>query len=510
MQTANRVAFNTVVNYIQLVLNVVIGLVTVRLILAALGKVDYGIYDVVGGVVTLLSFVSNSLSQASMRFISVSLGKNDIEDMQRTFRTCFWLHVLVAVILSLIIEIVGLFLFDGFLDIPNDRIFAAKMVYHCVTLTLFLNIIQSPYRALINSHEKYWYTSIIGILNSVLKLLIAIIITYWFMDKLIVYGVLLSMVTVIDFILIAGYVTHLYKEQMSYKKTTLREMKDVTGFMGWTLLDVLGSVVNRQGYAVMLNRFFGPVTNTMFALSTQLSGNMYSISASAVGTMKPQIMKSFGGGDQNRMFRLSMTAGKFGFAAMSIVCVPLVVMMPEILTLWLKDYPEGTVLFSRLMILACMAEQLTRGLVFANQAVGNIKWFSIIVSLIRGLAFPVSWLFLGLGFPDHVAIIIFLICESLGSYSRVIVLSKISKFNRSDFYKQVLFKIFPPVIVAFIVCILLYYSISGGLLLSTVLTTIVYCLMVYYFGLTKDEKNSMLGVLNSVTSRLRQLGKSNN
>lgn len=512
MQTANRVAFNTIVQYIQLVLTVVVGLVSVRLILAALGKVDYGIYDVVGGIVTLLSFITTSLSQASMRFISVSIGKNKIDEIRKTFRICFWLHVYIALILAIIIEIVGLFLFDGFLDIPDDRVFAAKVIYHCVTLTLVLNIVLSPYKALINSHEKYWYTSIIGILNSLLKLVIAIVITYWFSDKLIAYGVLLMLVTVVDFILIAGYVIYLYKTQMSYGKTTFHEMRSMTGFVGWTLLDVLGSVVNRQGYAVMLNRFFGPITNATFALSTQLSGHMYSVSASAVGTMKPQIMKSFGGGDQNRMFRLSMTAGKFGFALMSVVCVPLVVMMPSILTLWLKDYPDGTVLFSRLMILACMAEQLTRGLVFANQAVGNIKWFSIIVSLIRGMAFPISWVLLWLGYPDYVAIIVFLICETLGSYSRVIVLSKISKFNRSDFYKQVLLKILPPVMVAFIVCLLLYYYIPGwiGLLLSTAVTTIVYCLMVYYFGLTKDEKNSMLGVLNSVTSRLRQLGKSNN
>jgi hypothetical protein len=222
--------------------------------------------------------------------------------------------------------------------------------------------------------------------------------------------------------------------------------------------------------------------------------------------MKPQIMKSFGGGDQDRMFRLSMTAGKFGFALMSVICIPLIVMMPDLLSLWLKEYPDGTVFFSRLMILACMAEQLTRGLVYANQAVGNIKWFSIIVSLVRGLAFPISWVVLWLGYPAYVAIVIFLICETLGSYSRVIVLSKISKFNRYDFYKQVLLKILPPVVVAFTVCILLYHFISGwfGLLFSLVVTTIVYCWIVYYFGLTKEEKNSILGIINSVVSRLKR------
>lgn len=506
MQTANRVAFNTVVNYIQLVLNVVIGLVSVRLILAALGKVDYGIYDVVGGVVGLLSFVSSSLSQASMRFISVSLGKNDIEDIRKTFRTCFWLHVWVAIILSVIIEIVGLFLFDGFLDIPDERIFAAKVIYHCVTLTLFLNIVLSPYRALINSHEKFWYTSIIGILNSVLKLLIAIIITYWFVDKLIVYGILLAFITVIDFFLIAGYVSYLYRDQLSYKRATIPEMKEMTGFVGWTLLDVLGSVLNRQGYAILLNRFFGPVTNATFALARQLEGHMYSISASAVGTMKPQVMKSYGAGDQSRMFRLSMTAGKFGCILMSIVSIPLIVMMPDILSLWLKDYPEGTILFSRLMILACMSGQLTTGLVFANQAVGNIKWFSIIVSSIRMAALPLSWICLKMGCPSYVAIVVFLICETLGSYSRVVILSKISDFNKKEFFKQVLFKVLPPIIIAFVVCIALYHYLSGwiGVIVAFLVTVSSYSSMIYYYGLTKEEIITLRGVLNSFKRKINR------
>lgn len=506
MQTTNRVAFNTVVNYIQLVLNVLLGLVSVRLILAALGEVDYGIYDVVGGVVTLLSFVSNSLSQATMRFISISLGKNDISDIQKTFRTCFWLHFIVAVILSLIIEVIGFFLFNGFLDIPVRRLSASRIIYHCVTFSLFLNIVLSPYRALINSHEKFWYTSIIAILNSVLKLLIAVVITYRFDDKLIAYGVLLAFITFIDFILISSYASYLYKTEMSYNLVPLREMKGVTVFMGWTLLDVLGSVLNRQGYAVMLNRFFGPVTNTTFALSTQLSGHMYSISASVVGTMKPQIMKSHGRGDSERMFRLSMTAGKVGFTAMSIVCVPLLVMMPEVLTLWLKDVPDGTVLFSRLMILACMSEQLTRGLVFANQAVGNIKWFSIIVSLVRGFALPVSWFFLSLGFPDYVAIIIFFLFETCGSYSRVVVLSKISSFNHLDFFNNVLLKTIPPVFLAFLICVLLHSFTIGllGMIITAFISAILYIFIVYYFSLTHEERLSVLGILNSVVSKIKR------
>ena len=158
------------------------------------------------------------------------------------------------------------------------------------------------------------------------------------------------------------------------------------------------------------------------------------------------------------------------------------------------------------MILACMAEQLTRGLVFANQAVGNIKWFSIIVSAVRIAALPLSWLLLRMGYPSYVAIIVFLICETLGSYSRVIILSKISNFDRKDFYKQVLIRILPPILLAFAVCGLLYHYLSGwfGLVVSFVVTLLLYSGMVYYFGLTKEEKNTLIGVLNSFLGKIKR------
>lgn len=500
---ANRVAFNTFVQYIQLALSVLIGLYSVRLILNALGEVDYGIYDVIGGIVALLAFISSSLSQSSMRFISIRLGEGDEKKMRETVGSCFWLHLLIAAGLSLLIEFVGLFLFDGYLNIPEERIRAAKFVYHTVTLTLFLNVIESPYRALIAAHEEFWYSSLVAFLNSVLKLGIAFAITYWFADKLVAYGSLLLGVTLLDVLLVVGFSFLRHKHEMSLQFNG-SEIKSITSFVGWTMLDVLGSTLNRQGYAIMLNRFFGPVMNTTFALSRQIEGHLYTVSSSAVNTVKPQIMKSYGYGDEDRMFRLSLTAGKFGFALISILSIPIIIMMPDILTIWLKHYPEETVLFSRLMIIACMIEQLTRGLVFANQAVGNIKWFSIIVSSLRIAALPISWIFLKLGFPAYIAIFIFLICEGLGSFARAIILSKISNFKITDFVKSVLKMILPPVLVAFVFCWIIYQFVPHSIwmmILVFLITAGLYAVLIYFTGLTKDEKSSVIGVAKSFLSK---------
>lgn len=500
MQTANRVALNTVVQYVQLIVNVIIGLYTVRVILNALGASDYGIYDLIGGVVSLLSFISTSLSQTSMRFLSVSLGEGDNRKTGHTFSVCFWLHLYIALFLSALLFLLSFFLFDGFLIIPTERIQTARLLYYFMVFGLFLQISVTPFSAIIAAHERFVFISCVQILDSLLKLVIALIIVSTSADKLLLYGILMVGVTVFNVFCYVLFSSLQYHEKISVRRAGISEMKDVTGFAGWTLLDVLGSVATRQGYAILLNTFFGTVVNAVFALARQIEGHMYTISASVINTMKPQIMKSQGAGETSRMFRLSLTAGKFGFSMMSLVAIPLLVMMPEVLDLWLQDVPEGTVFFSRLLVTACMFEQLTRGLVYANQAIGNIKWFSIIVSSIRMLALPISWLFFRLGASAYVAIIVFLVCETVGSFSRIFILSKISDFKVSSFVKSVFFQLLPPFFFAVLACIISYHFFKGiwGMLLVCSLTVACYLITLLLFGLTKDEKNTIADLLSSV------------
>lgn len=505
MGTANRVAVNTLVQYIQLVANVLIGLFTVRIILNSLGATDYGIYNLIGGVITLITFIRDSLSQTSIRFISVSIGKGNVSEIKNVFRSCFWLHLYMAIALALVLEIVGLFLFDGFLNIPAERIFSAKIVYHCMVLTLFLNILRTPFSGMLIAHEKFLFTSCIGISDSILKLAIAFAVASTSFDKLALYGFLMAGIVALDIFIYICYNLYHYKPLLSFEKVGVKNMGEMFGFAGWTMMDVLGSVVNRQGYAIMLNKFFGPVMNAVYALAGQVEGHLYSISSSAINTMKPQVMKSYGSGDIERTIRLSLTAGKFGFSMMALVSVPLLVMMPDVLALWLKEVPDGTVLFARLMVTACMFEQLTRGLVHANQALGKIKWFSIVVSGVRALALPVSIIALLLGAEAYVAMIIFLIFETLGSSSRVVVMSRISTLSPKTFINSVFFQILPPFLISLIVSIILYRFLNGivGMIVVSIFTALIYAAVMYLIGLTKEEKSTIQSVLKSVLVKLR-------
>lgn len=505
MQAANRVAKNTIVQYIQLALNIIVGLYSVRVILRALGTEDYGLYDVVAGVIGLLSFISNSLVQTSIRFVSVSMGKGNVQETNNTFNSCLYLHVIIGVFLVFIFEILSFFIFDGFLNINQNRVETAKVLYQCMLLTLFLNIVQTPFRAIIMSNEKFVYLSFIGILDSFLKLAIAYAVVYYDKDKLCLYGILMACITVVNYLCIHAYCKIKYAGYVRMKLIPLNEINKVVGFAGWTLLDTLGSILNRQGYSILLNKFFGTNINSVFALSRQVEGHMCTISSSAMVTIKPQIMKSYGAGDTDRMLRLSLTSGKVGFTLMALVSIPMIVMMPQVLQLWLGDVPEGTVEFSRLLIVASMGIQLTQGLFYANQAQGNVKMFSIIVSLCRMTALPVSCVFLYLGYPPLSAIIIFTIFELLGALSRAIVLSMLIKdFHVLDFVHSVVFKILPPLIIAVTSCYVVYNALSGivGLIGGFIVGNFLYLISVYYFGLTKEEKLTVDGLIKSFLRKL--------
>ena len=224
-------------------------------------------------------------------------------------------------------------------------------------------------------------------------------------------------------------------------------IRNITGFAGWTLLDTLSVICSRQGYSILLNLFFGVRTNASFAIARQVEGQVYMISASVIDSMKPQIMKSEGIGNRSRMLWLSLIAGKFGFAMIAMVVIPLILVMPEVLHLWLGDVPQNTIFFADLLVIATLMEQLTRGLVYANQAIGKIKWFSIIVSTLRILALPISCVFLYMGYSALIAIIIFVIFETLGSLCRVCVIKYTGGLHIRDFLYKVIFRIIPSFII---------------------------------------------------------------
>lgn len=256
----------------------------------------------------------------------------------------------------------------------------------------------------------------------------------------------------------------------------------------------------------MFNKFYGTSVNAVYALSRQIEGNFYYLSASVIDSMKPQIMKSYGEGNAERMIRLSLTAGKMGFLMMALIAIPLLIMMPTVLKLWLVNVPNGSVFFARMMVLACLMEQLTRGLVYSCQATGKIKLFSIIVSLLRFSALPISIIFFICGFDAYIAMIVYVVCETLGSLSRVIIMSKITELNVLSFLQSVLFKIAPPVLVTLLFCYCTYqhYSSLFGCVGIFVGSLCLYPTLCYLISLDRSEKTAITGVIKAFLARIRK------
>lgn len=493
MVSKRKIAKNTIIQYIRLIISVLVGLYSVRLILNALGVNDYGIYDVVSGIIVLFGFIQASVGQTSIRYISVSLGESNSIGTKETFRRCFWMHVIISVILVVILEIIGISLIDHFLTIPSDRLNAARIVFQCMILSLFLNIISTPFQALIIAHEEFLVTALISILDSFLKLSIAFFITVATGDKLIIYAMLMAIVTIVNFILYYFYNLTRHRSEFACFPFSFKGLKQVSQFAGWTLLDVFGTVATRQGYSIILNKFIGPSANAVFAIARHIEGQLYNVSGSVIDTMKPQIMISHGNNDEKLMFKLSFMAGKLGYSMMALIAIPIIVLMPDVLTLWLKNVPEGAAEYSRLLIVACMMEQLTRGLVYANQAQGNIKWFCIIISVIRFSALPISCALLYMGFSGISAIIVFVICETLGSLSRLLVMKILSDIDVKSFFTSVVAGVFPPTFISFVICIIAYRN-EGSIInmaLSSVASIIVYIISFYYFGLSIEERRKI-------------------
>ena len=506
MSTASRVVINTAIQYAQIVIVAIVGLFSTRYILEALGPENYGTYDLLAGVIGMLSFVMSSLAQTSNRFISMELGHGNLENQTQVFNNCFWLHLFVAIGLVVLMLTLELFLFNGFLKIPPRQRVEALWVYHFMILSMFMSICSTPFRALIVAHENFISLAYITIIDSFIKLGIAILLLHCFTHKLLVYGLLISLISVVNFLCYAFYCSWKYDGQSRILISRLKwgGIKELTGFAGWTFMDTLSVICSRQGYSILLNLFFGVRMNAVFAIARQVEGHVYTISASVIDSMKPQIMKSEGMGDRPRMLRLSLIAGKFGFSMIAMLVIPLLFAMPNVLELWLKNVPEGTVLFARLLIVATLMEQLTKGLVYANQAVGKIKWFSIIVSSLRILALPVSYLFLRKGFSAETAIVIFVLFESLGALSRVFVIKYTGGLRVRDFWNRVISRLLLPTVVAFLFVFCCHRCMAGlwGVLATFVISIVTYALTLYKFGLCFDEKEIVRGIWGRICSKL--------
>ncbi len=449
LRASSRVFLNTVIQYARAFVSICIALFSSRLILQELGESDFGIYTLVVGVVTLLSFINTSLSSTTQRYLSYQQGKNDIDMQQKVFNNSFVVLLSIALVLALVLLLLTPVIFSFLLDIPGERLHAARLVYFCVIGTVFFFMLSIPYTAVLIANENILYFSIIQIVDALLKLGIAISLLYITMDKLIYYALSILLLNVLNIFFYAVYCNRKYVEcqLLSLRNFDMKLFREMFSFSGWLTYSAGCAALRMQGVAVLLNRFFGTVTNAAYGIATQLSGNIDVISLSMVHAIRPQIIRAEGENKREKMLRLAEMTSKFAFFLLATLVIPALIEMEQVLSLWLGKYPEHTAMFCRFVILASLVNQLTVGLEYANQAIGDIKVFSLVINTMKLLTLPVVYLFLWLQYPIVFVMSCYLFIGLLCSLARLFLLRRRAGLSVGGYARRVFaFELFPIIL----------------------------------------------------------------
>ena len=361
--TNKRIAKNTIILYVRMLFLMCVSLYTSRVVLSALGVEDFGIYNVVGSIVSMFTILSGSLTSAISRFLTFELGRNNSVQLNRVFCTSIIIQVILAIIIIIAIETVGIWFVNNKMQIPANRINAALWVMHLSVLTFCINLISVPYNALIIAHERMSAFAYISIVEAVLKLSIAFLITISLLDKLIFYAILMAFVSVILRLIYGIYSRRNFEEAHFHFIFEKKLLKDMFGFAGWNFIGASSVVIRDQGGNIILNMFCGPVVNAARGVALQVNAATQQFVTNFQTAFNPQITKSFAAGDREYMHSLIMRGARFSFYLLLFLSLPLLLETQYILRIWLKVVPEHATNFTRLMLLFTMSESLAQPIV---------------------------------------------------------------------------------------------------------------------------------------------------
>lgn len=429
MQASHRVVMNTGILYARMAITVFLSLYTTRVILEALGAEDFGIFNVVGGAIAMLTFLNTSMAAATQRFMSFAQGRGDEARQRKIFNVSVLLHAVIALALLAILEGAGVVLFQGILQIAPERMHAAWMVYQFTIASTLFTIIAVPYDAVINARENMLLFAVLGVIEAIFKLGIAFAIVGAASDKLVVYGFLTAILTAVLFALRAGYCHLRYHEcvlapRRHFDKPLFHEM---TSFAGWSFLGTTTSLLANYGQGIVLNMFFGTLVNAAQGISNQVSGQLGAFAGTMLRALNPLIAKSEGAGNRELMLKASVMGSKVSFLLLMFLYVPMLVEMPYIFKLWLKDVPEYAVIFCRLLLLRNLIEQMYATLITSISAVGEIRGFQIATSILNLFPLLISYALFSNGMPPYTLYLAFLV-YSIATFILVLVFSKL-KFS---------------------------------------------------------------------------------
>lgn len=497
---SNRLAKNSVLLYTRMIIVMIINLYTVRIVLKALGAVDYGINDVVAGVITTLISLSSVLSTATQRYYSSTIGENRIQRLQNIFSTSVNIYLILSLVVIVFGETLGLWFLNNYLVIPPDRIYAANWIYQFSIFSFIFTFLQVPYSAAVIAREDMGIFAIISTAECLLKFISVLFIFIIPIDRLILYGATLFLVSFL--IMISYMITGYFKyDECRYKIQSQKTLfKELISFSGWSLFGSLAGVGMSQITTILINVFFGPLFNAARAISFQFNYALSSLTASFLMALRPQMIKSYAEGSYvylNKIFNLS---NKIIYYGLLVVCLPLIFEMETILSFWLNKSDSQTVLFSRLILVYTLIMSLNNPISIIIQAIGRVKEYHIPVETITLLCVPITYILFKWGFPAYSTYLVMILAAIVSHVVRLICLKKFYKpFEYTEYIMSFMMPaFFITILSAFFIFLASRSKIDPVFRLPTVffVSGLSILILVVIFGLSKSEKDDMKIMIN--------------
>ena len=496
------VAKNTMFLYIRMLVTMIISLYTSRVILKFLGIDDYGIYQAVGGIVGILSFLNIALSTGTSRFLTYELGTGNKKKLKDTFSTTLSVHILLSLLIVLLSETVGLWYFNTKMVIPANRFAAATWVFHLSIITAIISIISVPFNAAIIAHEKMKVFAYVSIVDAVSKLAIVFMLNIGDIDKLILYAILLMLFQLGIFLFYVLYCMKAFSE-CKYKFLFInRELfKEIFSFSGWGLVAGSAIALNNQGILLLLNYFFAPAIVAARAISLQVYNAANSFVTNFRTAVNPQIIKQLAAGDVEGSHKLLLESTKFSYYLMLILCLPICLLASPLLNLWLVEVPEYAVPFLQIVIIQSLFQVFDTSFYTALYAKGRIKENALISPMISLLSFPVVFVMFKLGASplalSWVSLIVFAIA---GCFIKPVLINKIADYNWKEIL-DVYWVCLKVTLAALPIPLILYYVLGvdtlGNSAVILVASILFVAISVWLLGLTKSMKESLLETIKN-------------
>lgn len=497
-----RIALNTLFLYFRMIFLILIQLYSVPIILRSLGVEDYGIYNVVGGIVTMFTFVGGAMASGSQRFLAFALGRNDEDELRRVFDSTQTIYIVFAAILLIISELVGVWFLNYKMQIPESRIVAANWVFQFSVLSFVINLLAIPYNSAIIAHEKMSVFAYVSIADGLLKLLAAISLSWLKGDLLVWYALLICIISIIVRIAYQVYCSISFVECKRFKLLWDNKLGvSLLSYSGWNMIGSLALIARNQGLNIVINIFFGPILNAAHSLAQQVSGVISQLINNVYLATRPQITKLYAQENVTGMWKMVFRSSKWTYFLLMIISIPAILEMENLLTLWLHDVPEYTVIITQLLIVSIVIETMVNQVVGAFQAQNKIKKYQLFSSTILLLNIPISYFSLKVFSNPIIPYIITCILSVLYAISILYVGRSELNMDVIGYLKAVLLRVLLVTVLSFGIVALIFDLTSmsiARILLTCVETVIVSLVFIWVIGTEKDERELIINKVNHI------------